>query len=343
MAYKCKLCGTELPGEYYSLVNLGTEKQIPIRYCVDCFPKRLEKKGSQILTTCLCGKNIDISRPGVYNYSGKNLICEDCLKNFTVKEKPEKPEKATKSESSKRTSGSVKCFFCGNQVSNDIRVNWQGKWYHPGCKNLEIEKRQNRSVICHYCGEQVLVRERICENNYSYHPKCFEEYQRKKETRSVKCHMCGEQVLVSERVADDQGFWYHPNCLIQQQKRNELLGYICMLFGLKAVGPVVYSQLKRATQGFGYTYDGILKALKYFYEVKHGDKEKANESIGIVFYVYDEAQTYYNFIKAKQNQIVKDIEPTLHPPKIEVHVQTDAPRPAKEKYSFDDLLNDDLF
>lgn len=350
MAYKCKLCSSELNGEYYSLINLETKSRLPVRYCIDCFGQRLNKKGSRISKTCECGKEIDTSVPKTYYFLAKNLVCEDCIEKYIPKEEDKAieptdiiTEKVSNVPRTGRVAGMVKCAFCGDLVSNDIRVEWNKRWYHPGCKSLEIEKRENRTVICHLCGNPVLVKERVCEGAYSYHPQCFEEYQRKKDTKSVKCHMCGEQVLITERVADTQGYWYHPNCLEQQEKRTELLNYICMLFGLKKPGPIVFSQLKRFTQGYGYTYDGILKALKYHYEIKHGDKEKANEAIGIVGFVYDEAQRYYTFIKQKQAQIISDIEPTLNPPQIKIEIQTDKPTRAKDKYSFDNLLSDDLF
>ena len=335
--YICKLCGDYLNDECYSLVNLGTATKRPVRYCKNCFLEKLKK--DKISTICKCGKEVDISAYGEYFFFEKNLIHKECQQEFTPS--VEVIEKVKQEPQPKKTNA-VKCFFCGDLVSNDIRVNWMNRWYHPGCVQLEKEKRENRSATCYICGAPVPIKERILDNGKSFHPNCFEEFQKRKSAKSVKCHMCGEQVLVSERVADEQGFWYHPNCLDEQEKRKELLNYICMLFGLKSPGPVVFSQLKRYTQGLGYTYDGILKTLKYFYEVKNGDKEKANEGIGIVGFIYDEAQNYWNFIKTKQNQIIKEIEPTLNPPKIKISIQSDKPKRMTEKYNFEDLLNDPI-
>ena len=45
-----------------------------------------------------------------------------------------------------------------------------------------------------------------------------------------------------------------------------------------------------------YTYSGILKTLKYWFEIKKGDLEKANGGIGIVPYVYDDAFLYWRGI-----------------------------------------------
>lgn len=35
------------------------------------------------------------------------------------------------------------------------------------------------------------------------------------------------------------------------------------------------------------------KALIYFYEVKHGDISKANQGLGILPYIYEDAKRYY--------------------------------------------------
>lgn len=345
--YLCKLCGECLNDESYSLINLGTATRRPVRYCPSCFPEKLKK--DKISTVCKCGKEVDISNYGEYFFSGRNLIHKECQEEYApAAEAIEKTKKTSEetvektNQTIKKTPNSVKCFFCGDLVSNDVRVNWMNRWYHPGCLQLEKEKRENRSAICYICGASVPIKERVLDSGHSFHPKCFEEFQKRKNAKSVKCHMCGEQVLVSERVADEQGFWYHPNCLDLQLKREELLNYICMLYGLKKPGPVVFTQLKRFTQNLGYTYDGILKALKYHYEIQHGDKEKANEAIGIVPYIYDESMNYWNFIHTKQKQIIEDIEPTLNPPKIKISIQSDKPKRMKEKYNFDDLLNDPI-
>ena len=37
----------------------------------------------------------------------------------------------------------------------------------------------------------------------------------------------------------------------------------------------------------------MLKSLKWFYEVKHNDKESSNGRIGIIPYIYDDAKNYY--------------------------------------------------
>lgn len=56
---------------------------------------------------------------------------------------------------------------------------------------------------------------------------------------------------------------------------------------------------------FGYTNEGILNALKYFYKVKKQSPEKSGNRIGIVPYVYSEAKEYYETLEKKQKQLTK--------------------------------------
>lgn len=56
------------------------------------------------------------------------------------------------------------------------------------------------------------------------------------------------------------------------------------------------------------TNKGIYFALKYFYEVKHGDKSKSYGGIGIVPYVYKESMEYWVKMEYKQSGFLADLE-----------------------------------
>lgn len=64
-------------------------------------------------------------------------------------------------------------------------------------------------------------------------------------------------------------------------------------------------QRKNFITKFGYTNEGILKALKYFYKVKKQSPEKSGNRIGIVPYVYNEAKAYYDSLEKRQKQLTK--------------------------------------
>jgi len=118
---------------------------------------------------------------------------------------------------------------------------------------------------------------------------------------SVKCPICGERFDKNkvENVYDEnKRRYFHKNCYkIYKEEinsREELKQYILKMFDYKGLGPKVNSQLKKYTTELNFTYDGILKALKYFYDIKGNSIQKANGGIGIVPYVYQEGNNYFN-------------------------------------------------
>lgn len=66
-------------------------------------------------------------------------------------------------------------------------------------------------------------------------------------------------------------------------------------------------QRKNYIENFGYTDEGILTALKYFFEVKNGEA-KSEYGIGIVPYVYEEAQAYYKELNKAKKRIAESLK-----------------------------------
>lgn len=123
----------------------------------------------------------------------------------------------------------------------------------------------------------------------------------------VKCAFCGNGVSKTE-ASRHKNKNYHPDCLEKQLEKEDLVEYICKLFSLKAPGPRIYTQIRNFLSKYQYyTYKGIKQALTYFYEVQNKPVEKANQGIGIVPYVYDDAQKYYNSIILKQENVANDL------------------------------------
>ena len=58
----------------------------------------------------------------------------------------------------------------------------------------------------------------------------------------------------------------------------------------------VNRQIKQYVTEKNYSYSGILKTLKYWFEIKKGDIEKANGGIGIVPFIYNDAFDYWRGI-----------------------------------------------
>ena len=150
---------------------------------------------------------------------------------------------------------------------------------------------------------------------------------------NVTCAYC--QKPMSKKDADcvmiGNGKYVHKACQELEANREktdkeQLEEYIKELFGTTYIDPRVRAQIKKYVEEFNYTYSGIRKALIYHYEIKGGDKSKANGGIGIVPYVYEHAfNYYYNLWLAKQKN--KDVEVEQYTPKIKEIV---IPRPERK-------------
>ena len=128
----------------------------------------------------------------------------------------------------------------------------------------------------------------------------------------VKCSLCGLGVLKAEAVRYKNKN-YHADCKEKKVEKEELSEYICRLFSLKAPGPRINTQLKSFFEKYpNYTYKGIKQALEFFYEVQKKPKEKANQGIGIVPYLYDSAQEYFNNISLRQERVAEALSNSLN-------------------------------
>lgn len=154
--------------------------------------------------------------------------------------------------------------------------------------------------------------------------------------RKVKCLYCGEvfDPDSEEYVKPRSNRYAHKACfLLQEEKKTkeekdkeELENYIKQLFGLNNLSPRIRTQIKRYHDQ-GFTDDGILKALQYFFEVRGNSIDKANNGIGIVEYVYRESLRYWKDLREVQD---KNIETKIDLPVIEIHVEPPQRNPIRQ-------------
>lgn len=135
-------------------------------------------------------------------------------------------------------------------------------------------------VKCFYCGH-VFDRDKVdcvpMQNGRRYaHKKCYDNAE-----------------AVQEKTAAD---------------KTALEDYIKELFHYDKLPKRVENQIKEYTSKNGYTYSGILKTLKYFFEIKGHTIEKANGGIGIVPFVYEDARNYWYDIWATQQHNKEQIK-----------------------------------
>lgn len=172
-------------------------------------------------------------------------------------------------------------------------------------------------LVAYECGEiieknkpRVKITEEIIEkiNQFYTETKNMSEVARRLgiSTTTVKNHLNEENLkIISQQNDDRDALWY----------------YIYRLFGpsndTKPVSDWNITQMSKF-KNQGYTYKGQLLTLKYFFEIKKSDLKKANGSIGIIPFVYSDAQKYYQNIEDKQNQIEEAIKEQLAKDRIEI-------------------------
>lgn len=155
----------------------------------------------------------------------------------------------------------------------------------------------------------------------------------------VKCFYCGEtfDASVVPFIKPNSRRYAHKTCAQQaeenknqEEKDKEALEkYIQQLFGINCISPKIKKQIETYKKEKNYSYTGILKTLKYVFEIKKNPIEKANGGIGIVSYTYDEAYNYWRAIWEAQerNERVKSEEFLL--PVREVHIAPPRRQPMK--------------
>ena len=162
----------------------------------------------------------------------------------------------------------------------------------------------------------------------------------------VICPVCNERfdrdkepfVKVSARR------YAHENCALNSEEKKtkeqkdleELEAYILQLFNIEYITPRIRKQINQYVSEYKYTYSGIRKALIYFFEVKRNSTDKAQGSIGIVPYVYQNAFNYYYALWEAQQKNEKKIE-VIHeyiPKVIEIKIQNPERKVKKKRNLF---------
>lgn len=131
----------------------------------------------------------------------------------------------------------------------------------------------------------------------------------------VKCPICGEHFDASAEpyVMVNKRRYAHKICAEsaqanktkEEEDREILEEYIKELFNLTSITPKIKRQIKVYHEENNYSYSGMYKTLKYFFEIKNNSVEKANGGIGIIPYVWNDALVYWRSIWEAQQQISK--------------------------------------
>ena len=199
---------------------------------------------------------------------------------------------------------------------------------------------------CPGCGGIINITEQqfVHRNKRYWHEECLkkkypkEQYEvsepivREKKTPKdtiKKCYYCGESFDISKeewakpvvnRYAHKK--CYEANYTEDQAKIDEIYAYLTSLL-IKYDYQMCEKQRESYIKKYGYTNEGILLSLKYFYEVKKQSPDRSGNRIGIVPYVYDEAQAYFEELYKRKKQIAKDAKKLIGKEKRIITVEED--------------------
>lgn len=193
-------------------------------------------------------------------------------------------------------------------------------------------------VKCRRCGEQIdkRVDEFVKLSNGYAHKECEEKFQIKKNTVICRVCHCGINKLTDNFIKRTDGY-VHESCVSTADKdKAELCNYICEIFHLKTPGPANNKLISKFHTENGYSYKSMYYTLKYHFEVKNGSVEKAQERIGIIPYVYDEAKKYYDNLSATRNRLSHTVEEQIKQ-KEEVIIIRNAPKRKKKDIDLEGL------
>lgn len=119
----------------------------------------------------------------------------------------------------------------------------------------------------------------------------------------VKCLYCGQQFdreseptkqVSNRRYAHLQCWEEHKNNMSQEERDIEnFYEYTRQLFGEDYNYILTKKLAERFVKENNYTYSGMLKTLKWYYEKEGHSIDRSNGSIGIIPYIYKQAMSYY--------------------------------------------------
>lgn len=149
---------------------------------------------------------------------------------------------------------------------------------------------KGRPCTCPFCKTPVNKEEAFEYKRKYYHQDCFgalskqtvkiEQSAKKQKVEKAKENVKKDTLIALETdISDDE--------ILAKEK---VIIYLKELLKVKRLSPKVYKLLKDYYITYKFSYKGMLTALKYFYEVQ--GNQVTSDGIGIIPYIYEEAQEY---------------------------------------------------
>ena len=128
---------------------------------------------------------------------------------------------------------------------------------------------------------------------------------------------------------------YERNYTESDEYKEKIYDYVKKLFGANYKYLSIESQRKNFIKK-GMTNKGIYYTLKYHFEVRNGSVDKSEGRIGIVPYLYEEAQDYYNKLNEKSKNLEDSIQKGLKERVINIE-SLEQKNPHKEKIDMNSI------
>lgn len=120
---------------------------------------------------------------------------------------------------------------------------------------------------------------------------------------TVICVYCGQKFDANiEPYVKVKNRYAHKKCADDRIPKEEkdkarLEEYLKQLYGEELLDQKLILQAEKYHNDYGYTYSGMIGTLKFFYEIKKNPIDKDRNTLGIIPWVYRDAQLYYSELK----------------------------------------------
>lgn len=165
-------------------------------------------------------------------------------------------------------------------------------------------------------------------------------------TVKSQCFICRKPFRRDEMVMLPSGQLACKDCAKKDAERprddkdifNE---YIMKIYDEEFVPPNILKQANHYIAEYGFTFKGMYRALKYFYEVKGNKVDKSRKTIGIIPYVYKQAEIFFlkimmareaNKDKIKEDYVGEEKQIAIAPPQ---------PKPLRQEQMKSEWWDDD--
>lgn len=162
-----------------------------------------------------------------------------------------------------------------------------------------------RPRICPLCKQPVSKEESFEYKKKYYHEKCFNTFSKKTTKEKIKEKKEKQNI---EKVKKDIQKETHialeseisDNDLLAKEK---VINYLKEKLDTTQLNVKTYKLLKDYYTSYKFSYEGMLIALKYFYDTQ--DNPVVSDCVGIIPYIYEEAQEFEKMKKSINKQLDK--------------------------------------